>query len=63
MICVRSFDCKIDQSINLDSSELESSLRGLCRSKRQRKSDGCPMFAKAYMGRKRRAQPYECFCF
>ena len=23
--------------------------------------DGCPTFAKAYVGRKRRAQPHDCF--
>jgi hypothetical protein len=27
-----------------------------------RESDGCPMFAKAYMGRKRWAQPFDRFC-
>jgi hypothetical protein len=25
--------------------------------------DGCPMFAPAYMGRKRRAQPFHRFCY
>jgi len=30
-------------------------------SKSGRKSDGCPMFAPAYMGRKRWAQPYDRF--